>query len=212
MSNNQYSSSLPVIAEDHLIQGEILKFVDGIWSIRGGGEIPPGTVLLAIGTTEALQCWKDQRVLDTVRKTPDEPLPDIDQLNEQIPKSEWEAGLNGEPKPPWAHVFVAYLVNPRDGALYTFLNSTFGAMRAVKDLEQRVEWMRAMRGERVSPLVTLASKLMQTKYGKKMRPHFEIGGWRELGGGGNGALPNKPTPQLTGPATAKADPAAKAGK
>jgi hypothetical protein len=211
MSNNQSSSSLPVIAEDRLIHGEILKFVDGVWSIRGGGEPPPDTVMLAIGTTEAVQCWKDQQVLDTVIKRPDELLPDINQLNEQIPQKEWETGLDGQPKAPWAHVYVVYFVDPREGALYTYLNSTWGAKRAVKDIEQRVEWMRAMRGERVSPLVKLSSKPMKTQYGKKMRPHFEIIEWRELGGGGgNGVLPNKPTPQLTGPA--KADPAAKVGK
>src|SRR5262249_56438775 len=94
----------------------------------------------------------------------------------------------------------------------TFINSTYGAERAVKDLEQRVEWMRAMRGERVSPLVKLMSKPMKTKFGKKQRPHFEVHDCRELGGGGNGALPNKPAPQLNGPAPAKADPAAKVGK
>src|SRR5258705_12489336 len=94
------STNLPVIAEDHLIQGEIIKCIDGAWSIRGGDELPPDMALLAIGTTEALQCWKDQQVLDTVFKRADEPLPDIDELNEQIPQAEWETGLNGKPKRP----------------------------------------------------------------------------------------------------------------
>ena len=42
--------------------------------------------------------------------------------------------------------------------------------------------MRALRGEKVVPVVTLDAKPMPTKFGQKMRPEFTIIEWRDLGG------------------------------
>ena len=81
-----------------VIRGVILKFVDGVWKDRDG--ITPPDNLMAMGTARCLQCWKDRQPLDTIVETADEPLPNADDLNSQIPEAEWEMGLDGKPKPP----------------------------------------------------------------------------------------------------------------
>jgi hypothetical protein len=66
-----------------LIQGVILKCVDGRWTDADG--LTPPAQLLALGTTRALQCWREQKVLDTVTETPGEPLPDAAQRSNVMP-------------------------------------------------------------------------------------------------------------------------------
>ena len=76
MNTETKDRNLPTISDDRIIQGEILKCVDGHWSVRDGTAIPPETQLLAIATGEALRCWRDQTVIDIIPKRPDAPLPD----------------------------------------------------------------------------------------------------------------------------------------
>jgi hypothetical protein len=56
-----------------------------------------------------------KKVVDRIIQWPDEALPDPDELNKAIPKSEWEEDFNGNPKGPWAKNFTVFLVNPKDG-------------------------------------------------------------------------------------------------
>jgi hypothetical protein len=146
------SDNLPAVVDDgfeggsgtdRLIQGTILGCVDGRWSTRDE-DMPAGKRLIALATTEALQCWRDGRVFDEVAKVPGEPLPDIDELNAKFPKETWEQGLNG-PRPPWVHAWVVYLLDPVDASIYTYINSTNGAQVAVNRLKDRVHWMRQLR-------------------------------------------------------------------
>jgi hypothetical protein len=212
MSNDETKSkNLPTISDDHIIQGEILRCVDGRWSVRDGTTIPPETQLLAIATGEALQCWRDQTVIDVIPKRPGQDLPDARELNAKIPQSEWEMGLDGQPRPPWQHVHLAYLVNIQDATLYTFVNSTVGCRIAVERLRDRIEWMQALRGKRVVPIVKPDAKPMKTKYGQKMRPEFVITDWRQIedSGYGGGSLQNEPTRQIE---QRKPDPAEQVGR
>lgn len=169
-------------AGDRLIQGTIIKCVDGHWAAKDGTAISPETKLIALATATALQHWSDQRPVETIVKRPGQPLPDVDELNVRIPKKEWEKGLDGNPRPPWVKQYIAYLLDPKDASVYTFINSTTGAEIAVNKLKDRVRWMRALRGEKVVPVVKLASAPMKTGYGQKMRPEFTVDEWRELGG------------------------------
>jgi hypothetical protein len=202
--NETRNNNLPTINTDRVIQGEILRCVDGRWSPRD----PSETSLLAIGTNEAVQCWRDGMPTDTIIKQPDEPLPDVDELNAQIPREEWEDGLDGQPRPPWQHVYIAYFVNTVDASVFTFINGTIGARIAVEKLQDRVKWMRTLRGANVAPLVRLDAKEMKTRFGTKMRPEFTVIEWREIGGGGGG-LQNDPARQIE---QKKSDPAAQVGK
>jgi len=195
-----------------LIQGEILKCVDGRWATRDGQAMPLGTHLFVRGMTRAVQCWKGGELLDENVETPTTPLPDTDELNQQIPSEEWEKGLDGKPRPPWALYYAVYLISPEDGATYTFINCTLGAKIAYERLEDRIKNMRMMRGAHVIALTALDTRPMKTRHGgHKQRPDFKIIDWRVLdGGGAQAALPPPTDNSGTDGAAAKpAEPAKK---
>jgi hypothetical protein len=127
-----------------------------------------------------LQCWQDGLPSEVILKAPGKDLPDVDELNAKIPQEEWEDGLDGKPRPPWQHVWIAYLIRTTDAMMFTFLNSTTGARLAVQKLASQVNNMRVLRGANVVPIVKLSAKPMRTMFGEKMRPSFEIVDWREL--------------------------------
>jgi hypothetical protein len=165
-----------------LVKGTILKCVDARWSARDGTVLVPNGTYLGLGTTEVLQRFEDGLPAKPILKEPGKDLPDVDELNAKIPKEEWEDGLDGNPRPPWQHVWIAYLIRVSDAMMFTFLNSTTGARMAVQKLASQVNNMRVFRGTNVVPIVKLSAKPMQTKFGEKMRPSFEIVDWRELAG------------------------------
>jgi hypothetical protein len=176
--------AIPTIdTSKRVIQGEIVRCVDGRWSTRDGVEFTPKTQMLALGTTQAVQCWQDRMPVDTIVAMPGEDLPDVAELNAKVPESEWEPGIDGKPRPPWVLQYIAYLLHPTNASLYTFINSTTGARIAVERLQDRVKWMRAMRGDNVVPLVELSTRAMKTSFGTKQRPEFAVVEWRALGGG-----------------------------
>jgi len=189
-------TNLPRIdTSERLIHGSLLKCIDGRWSTADINEMT-GRRLLALMTAKAVQHWQAQGVIQTIVEGPDTPLPDVEQLNAQIPQSEWETGLDGQPRAPFQKEYVVYLLDPSDASLYTFANSTVGAKIAHTRLVDRVSWMRAMRGAAVFPLVVLDAKQMKTKkVGIKLRPEFTIVDWRNLGGPDKLAIapPTQPT-------------------
>jgi hypothetical protein len=177
---------------NRLIKGSILRCVDGKWSDTAG--ITPPERLVALGTTQALQCWSGGKPTDTVVASPGKPLPSVDELNSQIPEGEWEKGLDGKPRAPWVLQHVAYLVDPVSCEAYTFINGTFGAKIAVERLAERVATMQRLRGGAALPVVKLESRPMKTKFGTKQRPEFAIVEWREFAGDGGEvrAIEHKP--------------------
>jgi hypothetical protein len=194
------------------IQGTILKCNDGRWEDTTG--ITPSGPLLVMAMTRYLRCWHKQQWQDTVGETADEPLPDPDELNSQIPKEEWEPGLDGQPRPPWARYFATYLLDPTTGEVWTHINSTFGARIAFERLQSKFKYMRALRGLNVVPLVELTSAPMKTKFGEKLRPEFRVVEWRDLGGTGEAPLLDKPhgaeqKPRATLPGKKAAEPSVK---
>jgi hypothetical protein len=169
-------------ATERLIQGTIAACVDGVWSAKDGTSLSPGTRYIVLATAEALQRWEGQRPVETILKKPGQALPDVDELNAKIPKKRWEKGQDGEPRAPWVHQYIAYLLNPKDASVYTFINSTVGARIAVERLNDRVRMMRVLRGEKVCPIVELGAKPFKTGHGLKQRPDFIIHDWCKLGG------------------------------
>jgi hypothetical protein len=187
-------------AHDRLIRGTIIACVDGVWAARDGSSLP--SLLIPLGTAQALQCWRDERLVEEIVKRPGQRLPDVDELNATIPEDEWEEGLDGKPRPPWVRQHVAYLLDPKDASVFTYLNSTAGAAIAVRELKDKVKMMRALRGANVVPVVELSAKAMKTKFGTKQRPHFKIIDWRELGG--PRVAPASPPSAIAGPHAAAA--------
>jgi hypothetical protein len=148
------------------------------WIDRDGLPLPSS--MLVAGFTTELRCWKDKKL----EKITEHPLPDPAELNAAIPISEWEIGLDGRPRAPWALTYVVYLIDLDRGALYTYANSTFGARLLYENLEEQVTVMRMIRGNHVLPIVRLEQRPMKTQYGMKARPHLHIyrlacaGRWR----------------------------------
>jgi hypothetical protein len=175
------------------------------WVDRDGIAAP--SPLLVVDVNEILRRWKGNQAEDIVTK----PLPDADELNSAIPIDEWEEGVDGKPRPPWAHTVVVYLVNLGTGEIYTYAASTVGAHIAYDALKEAVITMRALRGTKCVPLVNLAERPMKMKYGMGLRPHFAVIGWKTPGED-NAALPNQPAPQLSGPAVSAQPQQDKPGK
>src|SRR5437899_11838587 len=83
-----------------VIQGQLIKCVDGIWMRQGQTEpLDPDLRLLAVKTTTILQHWFEQKPVQTIVKQPGVPLPDLNELNAKIPESEREDDRTGEPRP-----------------------------------------------------------------------------------------------------------------
>ena len=111
--------------------------------------------------------------------------------------------MDGRPRKPWALTYVIYMVNLKNGALFTYANSTFGAMLCYTQLEEQVAVMRMLRGEHVYPIANLDRRPMKTSFGIKTRPHLEIIDWRAPKGGDGSLVASSSTPQLP-PAAAMA--------
>jgi hypothetical protein len=166
---------------DRVIVGVMTRCVDGQWT-GDGMPIPKDTRLLALATTMVLQHWQDETPIETIRAKPGQSytaLVDLrDDLNSKIDESTWETGMDGSPRPPWVLSFIVYMLNPVTAEKFTYVNSTIGARIAVADLKDKVASMRAIKGEHVIAEVELASKPMKTKFGQKIRPHFDVVGWK----------------------------------
>jgi hypothetical protein len=197
MSNQ--ANNLPIQADDgfgdaldadRVIQGSIIKCVDGHWSDREGVPFPAETKMLAMSTAICLQHWKDGQPVDTIIKRPGQSLPDVDELNGKIPKKEWELGLDKKPRPPWERQFVVYLVREDDASIFTFINSTKGAEIAFDRLKSKVTLKRQLSGaNNILPVVQLDNRPMKTDYGQKLRPEFTVVEWRQLGSADVNASP-----------------------
>jgi hypothetical protein len=168
--------TLAQIADDHVEKGVTLKFTH-TWETRDGAPAPVGAPLLLVKTTRAVRDWRPP--ITTIMQQPGVELPDVDELNAKIPQEEWQLGLDGQPRPPWVKLFIAYLLNIRDAAFYNFANSTIGARLAVTTLEERRAWMSALQGRDVMPLVKLADRPFPTRFGERRAPDFTITGWRQ---------------------------------
>lgn len=159
--------------DDRLIRGDLLKFHEGKWNVESEDKF------LVLDMFEAIQRWENNKPAETITA---KPLPDVDELNAAVPKAEWEEGING-PKPPWQHQRGLYLVRPKDGATYTFITGSIGGRIAVQNIASRINTTRKLRGTSgLLPLVSLGSKPMQTRFGTRTRPEFNVEEWRLIGG------------------------------
>jgi hypothetical protein len=185
----QASSSSP---SSSIIRGNQLKFGDATtpfkWLDKSTGKpFSLERALVAIDLWRVMQKWppqNDKSPPATRILAPDEKFPDVDKLNAETPKDEWRTGPDGKPKGPYENAFVLYLLDAETMQRYTYVASTIGGKRAVRELRDRVDWMRKFRGSNVYPAVVLADVFMTTDYGGRPRPHFEIMHWIQFGDAG----------------------------
>jgi hypothetical protein len=188
-----------------LLRGTSLKWNEVNGYLDRNGVQPVEGPYLLWGMEHGYQRWADRTLVDEII---DKPLPDLKQLNGAIPKSEWEPGLDGYPRPPYSHQYCVHLLDPNDGQFFTLMNSTVGMKMLWESLAERWEVMRHLRGADVIAVVNLATRPFKTtKWGIKYRPDLKILEWRKPGGGGGDRLagPVAPTPQL--PTASSAPPA-----
>ena len=164
------------LSTDRTIKGTQLVWNDAQhWRDRDGQK--PPAQLLVVGVDAILQRWLEG-LPQVIR---DKPLPDPNDLNAAIPIEEWETGIDGQKRPPWADTAVVYFIDPVKGGFFTFVSSTTGGRIAVDHLKESVTGMRMLRGGRVLPVVTLGERPMKTRFGAKTRPHFDVVDWKEAG-------------------------------
>jgi hypothetical protein len=142
VDNDGFSGSLN---SGRVGKGLFLRWNDSQhWLDRDG--LTPPSPLLAVAVNGNLQRWRGNKS----EKIVDKPLPDPEMLNSTIPVSEWEKGVDGKPRPPWAHTVVVYLVNLATGETYTYSSATAGAHIAWNRLREAVITMRMLHAPRQS--------------------------------------------------------------
>jgi hypothetical protein len=165
-----------------VIKGVLLKFTnDSAWLRGDGEEMPEGLELVAVDIARVVQKWVDKMPEETRILAPGEPFPDIEQLNEETPRSEWSEGFDGKPKGPWQSQSVVYLLNLTTFDRFTYATGTIGGGIAVRELVDRTRWMRRLRGDGAFPVVLLSKVHMNTRFGGRDRPFFQITRWVKLG-------------------------------
>jgi hypothetical protein len=183
-------------SDEQLSRGPIEKFVDGDWT-TGGVPSDRNRRLVGVATDVIIRRWQAQRVIEEITA---KPLPDLDLLNETVPKSVWELDLNGNPRPPYERAHVLHLLDLDTAERTTFFSATAGAAIAVSRLKDKVIWKRRMhQNNKLVPQIELTWAPMNTRFGMRKRPEFKVVGWIDLSSGGGGLPPAsgpKPLPPV----------------
>jgi len=193
-----------------IIQGSLVKFSnEAMWVTRDGDELSADLELVAVDVGRVVQKWQDQQPVDTIILQPHQKFPDVEEMNEETPREEWGEGPDGKMRGPWQPQHVLYLLDLKTMDKYTYPTGTDGGRIAIRELRDKLVWMRRWRGSNVYPTIKFAKIWMNTRFGGRYRPHFQIdpARWVRLGGEGGevGALPTSPTPLP--PMTSKEQPA-----
>jgi hypothetical protein len=164
-----------------VIHGAVVKFTnESTWVTRDGQELPPDLELIAVDIGRVVQKWKDQVPVETIILEPGQKFPNIEELNNKTPRSEWVEGPDKKPRGPWQAQHIIYLLNAATMDRYSFPTGTTGGAIATRDLVDKTRWMRRFRGH-AYPVVTLSDTFMNTRFGGRQRPHFLIKRWVDLG-------------------------------
>jgi hypothetical protein len=208
-SDNSSQQQQGIIRGMHVTFGSTAEYE------RRDGEVIGGDVkLIVTNIIRAILRWpleKNARPETTIIP-PGAPFPDVEAMNNAVPRDQWRQGPAGAQGPFQAQRAVV-LLEPISMEELTFTTSTIGGAIGVTDLVRKVNTMRRYRGS-VSPIVTLDDAPMRTRYGERRRPHFNIVDWIRMGGeeSQQAALPAPSPPPDSNAAPvieAKAEPATK---
>ena len=172
----------PEQTQRSVIRGSIVKFTNqATWLTRDGAELPANLELVAVDILRVVQKWIDEQPVETIILEPGQKFPDLEKKNEETPRNEWKTGPDGQPCGPWQAQHIVYLLNPETMDKYSFPVGTIGGSIAVRDLVDKVQWMRRYRGAHVYPVVVLSDCFMNTRFGGRRRPNFIIKRWIAFG-------------------------------
>ena len=88
----------------------------------------------------------------------------------------WGPGPGGKPADPWQDAREALLLREVDFSEYTLAIATGGGRAAIDSLARSMQNADLLRPGQF-PVVELAWRQMQTRYGQKPRPDLKIVGW-----------------------------------
>ena len=111
---------------------------------------------------------KDKRPVETIFLKAGEKIPDLEKLNEETPKSEWIEGFDGNPERSVASATRRLHGRSDQHRPILLAHSTTGGGIAVRELIDRINWMRRFRGNAVYPIVQLSTRFMKTKCGTRL--------------------------------------------
>jgi hypothetical protein len=167
-----------------LIRGSRVAFTNTAeWEIATDGEvIEPDVKLIVVDIIRTVVKWGADKgpPEQTIVVLPGQPFPDVEAMNNAIPRDQWRqgpAGLQG----PWQAQQLVVMIEPQSMNTFTYVTSTIGGGIATRELVDKVKMMRRYRGQ-VSPIVTLTDTLFKTRFGERRRPHFNIVDWVSMGG------------------------------
>jgi hypothetical protein len=188
-----------------VIQGQRVKFTnEATWETDDGEEIDENREFIAVDIARVVQRWHDQKPAETIILAPHQKFPDVAKLNADVPREEWVEGPDGNPRGPWQAQHVLYLLDPTTLDRFSFPTGTTGGAIATRDLTDKVKWMRKFRGENVFAVVSLSDVFMNTRFGGRQRPHFEVRRWVRFGNEGEPLAVTGPTPVADPPSKAPA--------
>jgi hypothetical protein len=165
-----------------VIKGTLLKFSNDFrYVLRDDSEFDTDTELVVVEVVRIVQKWIDGEPAETIILDPGQPFPDLKALNNAAPPEEWVEKF-GQKRGPWQAQQLLYLLNPKTMDHYTFATGTIGGGIAVRDVVNRTNWFRKLRGNNFYPVILLSSKFMPTAYQGRDRPHFIVKRFITLGG------------------------------
>jgi hypothetical protein len=182
-----------------VIQGAtVIRFSNtAIWNTRDVPELPPDFEVVVTEILRVQQRWGPDKmpVGEPLILGPGDPWPDLEALNESVPRSEWIDGPEGKKVGPYQQQYVVRMVDLKTMQRYAYPTGTVGGGICCRELRQSVAMMRRLRGQALYPTVRFGRRFMKTKFGGRQRPDFVIQGDRWIGdGGGNPTLAPSPSP------------------
>ena len=169
-----------------IIKGTKIKFSNNaIWLRRDDTELPD-IELIPVFILRVVQTWgKDNRPIEekTIILEPHQKFPDIEKMNEKVPRKDWVEDYNGNLVGPIQGSHVVYFIHLATMEQYTFIApiTTIGSVLATSDLRDKIVWMRKVRcppgtPQNVYPTIKLDKTWMKTRHpgGGRWRPHFQI--------------------------------------
>jgi hypothetical protein len=201
--NGQVAGDEGATQQGGQIQGTLLRFgITARWEARDDRVISDDVRLIVTDIIRKVVKWGLDKgpPEETIIVPYGQPFPDIEGMNDAIPRNQWRQGFNGL-EGRWQPQQNVVLLNPLTMEVFTFITSTKGGFAAIRELVDKVKAMRKYRGPGVSPIVILGNKPMRTKYGERRRPDFNIIDW--VGMRGTGGVDTQPAlPAPNGPVSA----------
>jgi hypothetical protein len=154
-----------------------MVFVDGRYYAGTGKfrtEIALGARFVVTEVRAGWQRWQNAKVVEFVAEIGGR-YPTRYQLS-HADEREWPPGPDGKPSDPWQDSRAVVMTREVDFAEFTFCSSTVGGRSAVDALRNSIANARLL-GAGQFPVVELAWRQMQTRYGQKPRPDLKIVGW-----------------------------------